>query len=1602
MAKQTIVWTALPNGRATEGPYAGQLRISIVASPRLTPEAGDEQVLKAFDAWRNWPATLKHAKLAVQVNGQTVGLVRNVFPDGALWAALFGDDTPVNGFTFKDMSQVNLRSYSVRNILGLTRRHYGRLAVQAASTHPTLLPWRDAHPDLRDMLTEYGTRTQRVSMGRTQLEAMAPGFDRLLDRHAKGGVSQHLDELVFNPHSRFGAAVPGIGVDAKGNPVSTGKFPVRVLPPDWIPPDQAVDGQMATLMGQWNTAAEYTLYQANRFYQRTDPTDTQRAMRHPSMTDVPAAPDLPEMDFHRIVASFSDYPAVLRRLGLIIDAYLPPDSPVDAALANAETAQGSMRVVVRWGNTPGVLTDACPASAWDADKSSFTARARTADHARGMLQLQYASDRWTTEKRRSLFDVHQVDPDGSALKTVNFVLSAQNLIKKSLVPGSHGAVTYTTGDKQALAALRSGGLGISRHGRAAAVAQNAAAAALKNKAIEAGPASAGKITLFAEDLLRGYRIDVQQIDAQGDSPWRSLCLRHGDYRIMASNLALDLPDDEGYVKGASTSSPLPGADNSQNPDDHYLHETLFRWAGWSLVVPRPGRTLRSRDDPDTGVQTETPEAVSDRVVDGGNGLAVQFRPVKGSQPRLRFGAVYRFRARLADLAGNSLALDDLALEKSNITTDPVFYGRFEPVDPPAMMQRARCSEGESLEHMVIRSDWNADTAAYLQTPAFSAAIALPASADFDYTSQNERHVVPPKSSQLQCETHGLFDTFWGDADGIKKAYAIAAREANSLYDLPAGSVELVTPSALSNIATTSAIPPRLPSPDNPTGDRIAPGEYVIFRGASAQTPYLPDCAAGGFALRAMPGHALPGVTEPKVLGPNAVIVLTPTQELVLMVSYAGPWPDSQGLRVVLAERAMSLDDPPCVETYPDDGLPAWDEEKRELTVFVPKGHIVRLRYSSFVHPSFINVFGMPDWTASAAEAAFVRTMASAGCLWMITPYRPLVLAHATQHPVCEPRWAEGTSINRELGALNADLSSRIRLHGPSTGKIEIQAHWEEWVDDPEEPAPRLQASQGALGEILLTENCPNLISLRPTVDAQMPAPPVNQLGNNAPRARGDRHEFGDTKFRLIRYTLLATTRFREYFPEALYDQPEQITRLGPVARGQNMATGATDDPGAPFLEIDGAAQQTIVPASAPPDKPDVHYLIPTFKWDDSSTGPSRNITRYGNGLRVWLGRPWFTSGNGELLGVVIHGDGDNFTGMEDAVNPHVTQWGMDPLWDSALPSHRSRVADFPDRVTDERVTLQEHPNKTFHVIGHRVHWHQERQLWYCDITLNPGAGYMPFVRLALVRYQPNAIDSAKVSQVVQSQFAQLLPRRRAAFNRNGARLDISLHGYVPAKGPMEFLRDSEYLDISFKPGFGQTPEAGRNKVEVVLQRRDAQIDSDLAWNDVSILASGMAGEPAQRAPVAPAGPVGAVASLGSLGSVGAVASLGSATTPAIGTATLNTNKITLPALGAGTKTTNLPGAVFQHIDPGRIGAGGIDLGRLDPGSHLPNLGQLLDPSFWSATVSLPSTDNAPLRIAVREYERFYTDATVSETRGGGTHQRRIVEERMIYCVFYSI
>src|SRR5262249_20085151 len=90
-----------------------------------------------------------------------------------------------------------------------------------------------------------------------------------------------------------------------------------------------------------------------------------------------------------------------------------------------------------------------------------------------------------------------------------------------------------------------------------------------------------------------------------------------------------------------------------------------------------------------------------------------------------------------------------------------------------------------------------------------------------------------------------------------------------------------------------------------------------------------------------------------------------------------------------------------------------------------------------------------------------------------------------------------------------------------------------------------------------------------------------------------------------------------------------------------------------------------VPASARPLAPAVVYVLPTFGWQRQSDTNLKRSVRFGGGLRVYLERPWFSSGEGELLGVALWSYANGALDREK-FKPFITQWGMDPIWSSQL------------------------------------------------------------------------------------------------------------------------------------------------------------------------------------------------------------------------------------------------------------------------------------------------------------------------------------------------
>ena len=323
------------------------------------------------------------------------------------------------------------------------------------------------------------------------------------------------------------------------------------------------------------------------------------------------------------------------------------------------------------------------------------------------------------------------------------------------------------------------------------------------------------------------------------------------------------------------------------------------------------------------------------------------------------------------------------------------------------------------------------------------------------------------------------------------------------------------------------------------------------------------------------------------------------------------------------------------------------------------------------------------------------------------------------------------------------------------------------------------------------------------------APSGSKLGN---LPEGDvvgddsmpRHRIGDTRHHLVSYTPVATSRYREYFPASDGPGPRDFTRTGePVT--------------------------VHVPASSRPVAPSIRYVLPTFGWERVTSGNQVRSVRTGGGLRVYLDRPWWSSGAGELLGVTLRYSGAAEPDREEW-KPFITQWGQDPIWQTAALADFPATYNFPDATATESGPPLDPgpapsaylPPRRVDVAGHEVHYDSNRKLYYCDLTVDcREATYAPFIRLALARYQPHALIGAKLSRVVLADFAQLTPERALMVTS-----DPYLPGVVRAvvsgpspRGPLPQVRAAD--------GDG----AGRpTKITVSVQVRDPAVNSDLAWS----------------------------------------------------------------------------------------------------------------------------------------------------------------------------
>jgi hypothetical protein len=900
--------------------------------------------------------------------------------------------------------------------------------------------------------------------------------------------------------------------------------------------------------------------------------------------------------------------------------------------------------------------------------------------------------------------------------------------------------------------------------------------------------TADDLLVDAEDLVIGYRVDIRRA---GAPTWRSLHRRHGvltPYLGTRAQSPIDLGDDEGWSETAAGSHPEDEVDGA--PTRIRIRETLAQWSGWSLSLPTPGDALDSEDRPSAATTADDgPDLIASM-----HGTIDYAPPSTGANlPTLRFSKdPYQARLRWVDLAGNSLPPDAAG---GSILSFP--YQRHDPVNSPDLFLTGEPVWSESVDVMVLRSGNEASSA----------------------RKTAKRWIAPPRSAAFFCLLHGVFD----DANGRPQpgAYAtIAGRESETIAAQETG---------VDNVVFV---------PDDP-----------------GAVPYLPDPLANGVLVRGLPK---PGASFDRELS----------------AGYRGAWPSvevaSIEARAAVRNAASVTGDRILVELEP--------------------GRVAHLRISHSLTAEGLDLMDLWRRIRVFANAARARS----GAYWQLTPDRTLVVVHAVQRPVTSPAFVANPApkrwrATRAASDTAADLRGALTVDAPSTESVDIIGSRTYAVDGgPGTDRPRVVvgADMGVLGTVAVAD----------------PAPGGGEETVDGLKVRA---AFADTTRQQLTLTAEAKSRFAEYFRRSVNGSAAAgtITLNGgrPVVGGSVRVSYTTFDsefrsttlvaPDTAYSVVDQTGVLTIiedvaeripanailsisfipgpitkssqdasvpnalrrgtlaVPSSARPLAPTAEWILPAFTWSGPS-GAQRTSRRGGGWLRVYLARPWFSSGIGEEFAIVLQ-PANSREGRNDARDALVTQWALDPItsggqlpggsrqfpkaqhFDSRLVTRNVRMAEM-----DAEVDIVRYPIGTHNADGVVSGFDADRDMYFVDINIDPAEAYRPFVRLALARYQPISVDGLELSPVALVDVVQIEPERTmsvaitTAGAKSTARVTLAGRSYAAnelGSGPGKAIAILERYDGPSGPKVVPAASAAWTALQTVVMDGQVSANGSATW-----------------------------------------------------------------------------------------------------------------------------------------------------------------------------
>jgi hypothetical protein len=1286
--KQEISITALPAG-IVQGRSGGEAQLKLSAFISIQISNTQPITLASLADMLGWATKIKKAKwmlikndaAPIEVKAETTVI------DEALWKKLFVPTIKVKAFEQEDISQKPMYTFNVQHILSYLNQGYEAVGKVSVEKLPTI-----------DLFTGNNFFTDISDVKLVQPDVQTIGRDA--SKLANLNVTQFYEKRNTT-RARFNA------------------FNAKETVPAY---SRAMNPKQDFL----------------HFRTFHDPKDLRQR------SSVAAIPK-PDFEFHDILSVLTLYPQLLRKLGLVVDVYMP----VSNSQFQLSGETGTVRLVPMGIDFTTQTVISAPPTMYEKTATGFyTQEKKGSDIDKGHLKID-------TED----FTIFQVDTDGAALKMANMMDAlqlklAQNTlavtkmnfapvglnqlnVSKPVLTGAHiikdgraqplYADTDNVKQAEAMPGMRSAGIAIAKNNMANFIlAKSAFMLSMpmwmqqKNMAVPAVLKSSNAVyllppgILYTDDLVQGYRMDIAYSTRPAE--WFSLHRRMDEYAFKPASgnkeVITGIEEDEGFVQIA-ISQETTGQKASN------VSEVVARWEGWSLSVPKPGNALEDNSTKVTGenIGADRERFLLPAYIDFR--LEVTTNAVKGSLPKLRYGQEYNIKIRTVDLAGNSVPVNTTPENAAQAVIRNYRYLRYEPVSAPLLVPATVNKDGESAGRMVIRSNTGMSPVQY------EASVAGKNLNNATYKPEAIRHVKPPRTSVQMAEWHSMLDEAFGKDRGAA---------AEKVYKL------LIT--------------------KDPVAAGNENAEQKVFETAQLPVEYLVDPMAAGVSFFLSSADQ----NNKQYLG-DGVKLYSFFFDAVNTVGEANQpypletWMQPRCIRIMLTEGNGNFD---------------WNSGSRLLTIGLPKGIIVKLNYSCFWRrDDIVNSAGMMRTLKLNGLSGDVGDKIATGRHWMFSPFKELVLVHATQQPVTAPKITELIP-ERDYGDNTAMLHTAFTTHSQSTEKVTIECNWTEPVDDMLRQRPDMAVPFS------------QQVSTIPIHYSY----PMLRLGEKLSGRAASRmeyvakypllHQVGDTKHRNITYKIIGTTRYRENFVSLLgnINPPPPLTKETVYEKTVNLLS------------------------TARPLAPEIEYVIPSFEWGQEMQGAKIVRGRLSN-IRVYLKRPWYSSGDGELLGVVIPttgGRSSRSTGSGvmqqlagQSINGNlITQWGTDPTKIAAGLNAGNGIQVSPAQENflnpykvEDGLSMVEEPGRRVKVIGYPVQFDEQRQLYFADILFNINEAYFPFVKLAVARYQPDSLQTDNtdccLSPIVSADFVQI-PSPRSTSLEHGTAKNI-FTAAILATGP---------------------------------------------------------------------------------------------------------------------------------------------------------------------------------------------------------------------------